>query len=130
MKGHRAAVSRPPRVRARSAAIGAFVVLAAMIPAAASATGTQEADAELPYVCAFPSGEQPATVRITATFPDRAKAGEAFSPADVTTTVELPAEAVADLTAPGAATARAATRLTVGVTQDGAAAEAVWRGTA
>ncbi|MFF7854038.1 DUF6801 domain-containing protein [Streptomyces sp. NPDC007904] len=123
-------MSRPPRVRARSAAIGAFVVLAAMIPAAASATGTQEADAELPYVCAFPSGELPATVRIAATFPDRAEAGEAFSPADVTTTVDLPAEAVADLTALEAATARAATRLTVGVTQDEAAAEAVWRGTA
>ncbi|MEU9349706.1 DUF6801 domain-containing protein [Streptomyces griseoloalbus] len=130
MRGHRAAAPRPPRVRARSAAIGAFVVLAATIPAASSAAGTQEVDAELPYVCALPSGRQPVTVRVSAAFPDRAESGEAFSPTDVTTTVELPAEAVADLTAPEAATVRAATRLTVGVAQNEAAAEATWRGTA
>jgi hypothetical protein len=130
MRGHRAAASRPPRVRARSAAIGAFVVLAATVPAAASAAGTQEVDTALPYVCALPSGRQPVTVRVSAVFPDRAEPGGAFSPTDVTTTVELPAEAVADLTALEAATARAATRLTVGVTQDEAAAEATWRGTA
>ncbi|QEU85575.1 DUF6801 domain-containing protein [Streptomyces viridosporus] len=130
MRGNRVAASRPPRVRARTATIGAFVVLAAMVPAAASAAGSQEVDAELPYICAFPSGELPATVRVSAAFPDRAGAGEAFSPTGVTTTVELPAEAVADLTALGAATARAATRLTVGVTQNEAAAEATWRGTA
>ncbi|MFI2504847.1 DUF6801 domain-containing protein [Streptomyces sp. NPDC018972] len=130
MRGHRAATSRPPRVRARSAAIGAFVVLAATVPAAASAAGTQEVDTALPYVCALPSGRQPVTVRVSAVFPDRAEPGGAFSPTDVTTTVELPAEAVADLTALEAATARAATRLTVGVTQDEAAAEATWRGTA
>jgi hypothetical protein len=130
MRGHRAAPPRPPRVRAGRAAIGAFVVLAATIPAAASAAGTQEVDSELPYVCALPSGRQPVTVRVSAVFPDRAEPGEAFSPTGVTTTVELPAEAVADLTAPEAATVRAATRLTVGVTQNEAAAEAIWRGTA
>ncbi|CAM5523028.1 hypothetical protein SHIRM173S_11110 [Streptomyces hirsutus] len=130
MRGHRAAASRPPRIRARSAAIAAFVVLAAMVPAVASAAGTQEVDAELPYVCTLPSGRQPAEVRVSAAFPDRVKAGEAISPTDVTTTVELPAEAVADLTALKAATAQAATRLTVGVAQNESAAEATWRGTA
>ncbi|MEF9903616.1 DUF6801 domain-containing protein [Streptomyces sp. P9-A2] len=130
MRDTRTVTSRPSRVRARSAAIAAFVVLAAMVPAAASAAGTQEVDTELPYVCALPSGERPATVRISADFPDRAKAGEAFSPTDVTTTVELPAEAVTDLTALEATTARAATRLTVGVAQNEATAEATWRGTA
>ncbi|MFD7699860.1 DUF6801 domain-containing protein [Streptomyces caelestis] len=130
MKGQRAAAPRPSRVRARSAAIGAFVVLAATVPAAASAAGTQEVDAELPYVCALPSGRQPVGVRVSAAFPDRVEAGEAVSPADVTTTVELPAEAVADLTALKATTARAATRLTVGVAQDEAAAEATWHGAA
>ncbi|MFE4047938.1 DUF6801 domain-containing protein [Streptomyces sp. YIM B13518] len=130
MKGQRAAVPRPSRVRARSAAIGAFVVLAATVPAAASAAGTQEVDAELRYVCALPSGRQPVGVRVSAAFPDRVEAGEAISPVDVTTTVELPADAVADLTALEAATARAATRLTVGVAQDEAAAEATWHGAA
>lgn len=110
--------------------VAAFVVLAAMVPAAVSAAGTQEVDTELPYVCALPSGRQPVTVRVSAAFPDRAEAGEAISPTGVTTTVELPAEAVADLIALEAATVRAATRLTVGVAQNEAAAEVTWRGTA
>ncbi|MFG3003767.1 DUF6801 domain-containing protein [Streptomyces calvus] len=130
MRGHRAAVPRPSRVRARSAAIGAFVVLAAVIPAAASAAGTQETDVELPYVCAFPSGERAVTVRVTATFPQRAQPGEAFTPTGVTTTAVLPAEAVADLASAGAATVRAATRLGVGVAQNAAGATATWRGSA
>ncbi|GGZ32895.1 DUF6801 domain-containing protein [Streptomyces poonensis] len=130
MRSHRPAAPRSPRVRARTAAIGAFVVLAAMVPAGAVAAGTQTIDAQLPYACTLPSGTQPATVRISADFPDRVNTGEAFSPTDVTTTVELPAEAVADLTPLSAATAQAATRLTVGVTQNEAAAEATWRGTA
>ncbi|MFG2677618.1 DUF6801 domain-containing protein [Streptomyces sp. NPDC048392] len=128
MKAPRAAAPRPPRVRARTTSIAAFVVLAALVPTTASATGTQEAEAELPYVCALPSGQLPATVRISAKFPKRAGAGEAFSPSGVTTTVELPAEAVADLTARHAAEVRAATRLAVGVTQNAAAATATWRG--
>ncbi|PNV34734.1 hypothetical protein C1708_22470 [Streptomyces sp. DH-12] len=130
MRGNRTAASRPSRVRVRGAAIAAFVVLAAMVPAAASAAGPQKVEAELPYVCALPSGERASTVRISAEFPDRAERGEAISPAGVTTTVELPAEAVADLTALEAATVRAATRLTVGVAQGEAAAEAIWHGTA
>ncbi|MFC1229458.1 MULTISPECIES: DUF6801 domain-containing protein [Streptomyces] len=130
MRGNRTAEPRSPRARARSAAIGAFVVLAAMMPAAASATGAQEVDAELSYDCTLPSGRQPVGVQVSATFPERAGAGEAISPTDVTTTVEFPAEAVADLTALGASTARAATRLTVGVAQNAATAEATWRGTA
>ncbi|MFE2282221.1 DUF6801 domain-containing protein [Streptomyces sp. NPDC059454] len=130
MRGNRTAASRTSRVRTRGAAIAAFVVLAAVAPATASAAGTQEVDAELPYVCDLPSGERTATVRISAEFPDRVERGEAISPTDVTTVVELPAEAVADLTALEAATARAATRLTVGVAQDETTAEATWHGTA
>ncbi|WP_318275341.1 DUF6801 domain-containing protein [Streptomyces pharetrae] len=129
MRGHRAATPRLPRVHARTAVIGAFVVLAAMVPAAVSAPGTQEADVALPYVCRLPSGELPATVRVTADFPTAATAGSPFTPADVTTTVELPAEAVADLTGQ-AAGVTAVTRLGVGVAQGTSAAEATWRGTA
>ncbi|MFI8945462.1 DUF6801 domain-containing protein [Streptomyces sp. NPDC053750] len=130
MKAQRAAAPRPPRVRARTTSIAAFVVLAALIPTTASASGTQEIEAELPYVCTLPSGRLPATVRIAADFPERADAGEAFSPSGVTTTVELPAEAVADLTARGAAEVRPATRLTVDVAQNAATASATWRGSA
>ncbi|MEU3957455.1 DUF6801 domain-containing protein [Streptomyces achromogenes] len=130
MRGHRAAAPRLPRVRVRTTAIGAFVVLTAMVPAAVSASGTQEADVTLPYVCRLPSGELPATLRVTADFPTSARAGEAFAPTDVTTTVELPAEAVADLARGRAAGVRAVTRLGVGITQGESAAEATWRGTA
>ncbi|MFB7497955.1 DUF6801 domain-containing protein [Streptomyces sp. NPDC056161] len=130
MRGPRAAVRRPSRVRARGAAIAAFVVLAAMVPAVAVAAGPRQADAELPYVCTLPSGQRPVTVRISAVFPDRVAAGEPIRPADVTTTVEFPAEAVADLAAAGAAGVRAETRLTVAVAQNDARAEATWRGTA
>ncbi|MFI1757207.1 DUF6801 domain-containing protein [Streptomyces sp. NPDC020571] len=128
MQAKPAAAPRPPRARARTTSIAAFVVLAALVPTAASASGTQEVEAELPYVCTLPSGHVPATVRITADFPQRAGAGEAFTPSDVTTTVELPAQAVADLTARDAAEVRAATRLAVGVAQNTATATATWRG--
>ncbi|MFF9343957.1 MULTISPECIES: DUF6801 domain-containing protein [unclassified Streptomyces] len=106
------------------------MALAPLLPAAAVAAGSLKVDAALPYVCALPSGQQPATVRITAAFPERAAVGEEIRPTDVTTTVELPAAAVAGLTAPEAATVRAETRLTVGVAQGEQRAEAAWSGTA
>ncbi|KOT93506.1 hypothetical protein ADK87_32930 [Streptomyces sp. NRRL F-4711] len=130
MKATPAAAPRPSRSRVRTTSIAAFVVLAALVPTTAAATGTQEVEAELPYVCALPSGQLPATVRVSAEFPERARAGEAFTPSGVTTTVRLPAEAVADLAAPDAAEVRAATRLDVGVAQNTATATATWRGTA
>ncbi|MFB7937789.1 DUF6801 domain-containing protein [Streptomyces sp. NPDC056049] len=121
---------RPSRARVRGATIAAFVALAPLLPAAAVALETLKVDTALPYVCALPSGQQPATVRITAAFPERAAVGEEIRPTDVTTSVELPAAAVADLTALKAATVRAETRLTVGVTQNEQRAEATWSGTA
>ncbi|MER7052455.1 MULTISPECIES: DUF6801 domain-containing protein [unclassified Streptomyces] len=130
MTGPRNAVRRTARSRARSAVIAAFVVLAATVPVAAGAAGTQEIDAALPYVCLFPSGEHSATVRVSAGLPERVAAGEPIEPAEVSTTVELPEPAVADLAALGAADVRAATRLAVGLTQGEATAEATWRGDA
>ncbi|MEU2549531.1 DUF6801 domain-containing protein [Streptomyces roseolus] len=114
----------------RGTTIAAFVALAPLLPAAAVAVGTVEVDAALPYVCTLPSGPQQATVRITAAFPERASAGEEIRPADVTTTVELPAAAVAGLTTPRATAVRAETRLAVGVAQDEQRTEATWSGTA
>ncbi|MFJ4274070.1 DUF6801 domain-containing protein [Streptomyces coelicoflavus] len=128
MKAQPTAATRPLGARARTTSIAAFVVLAALIPTTAAATGTQEVEAELPYVCALPSGQLPATVRIAAEFPERAEVGEAFTPSGVTTTVELPEEAVADLAGDGADGVRAATRLDVGVAQNAATAKATWRG--
>ncbi|MFD3532780.1 DUF6801 domain-containing protein [Streptomyces sp. NPDC058664] len=129
MRSRRAA-PRLSRTQARGAAIAALVALAPLLPAAAVALGSHEVDAELPYLCALPSGQQPATVRIKATVPDRAAVGEAVRPADVSTTVELPAPAAADLTSLGAATVRAETLLTVGADQNGQRTDVTWRGTA
>lgn len=128
MRAHRPAL-RTPRVRARGAAIAAFVALAPLIPSAAAAVGSQEIAAKLPYDCALPSGPQRVAVRLAATFPDRVTAGEAISPTGVTTTVELPAEAVADLTALKATTVVPETRLTLDIAQRGAKTQALWRGT-
>ncbi|MGW8761046.1 DUF6801 domain-containing protein [Streptomyces sp. NPDC055815] len=112
----------------RGAAIAAFVALAPLLPAAAVAVGTLKVDTALPYVCTLPSGQQPATVRITAAFPDRAAPGEEIRPTDVTTTVELPA--AADVTASLGSAVRAETRLTVDVAQNERRAQATWSGTA
>ncbi|MFE6287485.1 DUF6801 domain-containing protein [Streptomyces sp. NPDC057877] len=130
MRGPRTTPRHPARTRARSATTAAFVVLAATLPAQAVAAGPQTVDTALPYVCTLPSGPQPASVRISATLPDRAATGEPLQPQDVTTTVELPEQATADLTALGAADTLAATRLVVGVAQGDSTAEATWRGTA
>ncbi|MEV7728801.1 DUF6801 domain-containing protein [Streptomyces sp. NPDC087917] len=128
MRGHRPAL-RTRHVRARGAAIAAFVALAPLIPSAVAAVGSQEITAKLPYDCALPSGPQRAAVRVTATFPDRATAGEPVRPTGVTTTVELPAAAVADLRALKATTVVPETRLSLDVAQHGATAQALWRGT-
>ncbi|MFI5761099.1 DUF6801 domain-containing protein [Streptomyces sp. NPDC051563] len=128
MRGHRPAL-RTPRVRARGAAIAAFVALAPLISSAAAAVGSQVVTAKLPYDCALPSGQQRVAVRVKATFPDRATTGEAIRPTAVTTTVELPAAAVADLAALKAATVVPETRLSLDVAQHGAKAQALWRGT-
>ncbi|MFD3936015.1 DUF6801 domain-containing protein [Streptomyces sp. NPDC058611] len=129
MRGHPPALGTH-RVRARGAAIAALAALAPLIPSAAAAVGSQEITAKLSYDCALPSGHQRAAVRVTATFPDRATAGERILPTGVTTTVELPAAAVADLTALKATTVAPETRLALDVAQRGAATQALWRGTA
>ncbi|MFE6854923.1 DUF6801 domain-containing protein, partial [Streptomyces sp. NPDC057674] len=129
MRGQRAAL-RPSRAQTRGAAIAALVALAPLLPAAAVALGSHEVDTRLPYLCTLPSGPQTATVRIRATVPDRATVGETIEPADVSTTLELPAAVAAELTALGAATVRAETTLTVGVGQNGARTDVTWLGTA
>ncbi|MER5870219.1 DUF6801 domain-containing protein [Streptomyces sp. NPDC002044] len=129
MRGH-PPVPETRRVRARGAALAALAALAPLIPSAAAAVDSQEITAKLSYDCALPSGHQRAAVRVTATFPGRATAGEKILPTGVTTAVELPAAAVADLTALKAATVLPETRLALQVAQRGASAQALWRGTA
>ncbi|MEW2295357.1 DUF6801 domain-containing protein [Streptomyces sp. NPDC006743] len=119
-----------PRIRARSASTAALIVVAAMVPVAVATAGPQQVDTALPYVCTFPSGQQQATVHVSATLPDRVEPREAIRPTEVTTTVELPAAAVAALDLPKGGAVNAATRLAVAVAQNKATAAATWRGTA
>nr|BFD82123.1 hypothetical protein StreXyl84_15240 [Streptomyces sp. Xyl84] len=119
-----------PRIRARSASTAALIVLAAMVPVAVATAAPQRVDTALPYVCAFPSGRQQATVHVSAVLPDRVGPREAIRPTQVETTVELPAAAVAALDLPKGGEVNAATRLAVAVAQNKAGAEATWRGTA
>ncbi|MFE4856956.1 DUF6801 domain-containing protein [Streptomyces sp. NPDC056670] len=117
-------------VRGRGAVAAATVVLAAIVPGADVALGDQRASAELAYTCAFPAGPHPVKVQVAARFPARAATGSAILPAEVTTSVTLPDAAVAELTKLRAATTGATTRLTTEVAQNGAAAQALWLGTA
>ncbi|MYV92239.1 DUF6801 domain-containing protein [Streptomyces sp. SID1034] len=117
-------------VRSRGAVAAATVVLAAIVPGADVALGDQRTSAELAYTCAFPAGPHPVKVQVAARFPARAATGAAIRPAEVTTSVTLPEAAVAELTGLRAATTGATTRLTTEVAQNGAAAQALWLGTA
>ncbi|MFI6689004.1 DUF6801 domain-containing protein [Streptomyces sp. NPDC050485] len=115
---------------ARTALAAATVVLAGVVPGAGPALGDQPISTELAYSCAFPAGPQPVKVRVGARFPDRAAAGVPIQAAEVSTALTLPDAAVAALTALRATTTGATTRLTTEVAQNGAAARAVWQGTA
>ncbi|GGY36712.1 hypothetical protein GCM10010326_33300 [Streptomyces xanthochromogenes] len=117
-------------MRSRGAVAAATVVLAAIVPGADVALGDQRTSAELAYTCAFPAGPHPVKMQVAARFPARAATGAAIRPAEVTTSVTLPEAAVAELTGLRAATTGATTRLTTEVAQNGAAAQALWLGTA
>lgn len=119
-----------PNTRGRNATIAAFVVLAAMVPAGAVIAADQKVDVALPYACTLPSGDVDATVRVSASFPERADVGQAVRATDVETTVELPEESVKKIADKETTTVSAATRLTVDVAQGHAAAQALWRGSA
>ncbi|MFE9988538.1 DUF6801 domain-containing protein [Streptomyces sp. NPDC005381] len=116
--------------RGRNATIAAFVVLAAMVPAGAVAAADQTVDVTLPYTCTLPSGAVDATVRVSASLPDRVDVGQAIQASDVETSVELSEEAVHKLIDKEATTVTAGTRLTIDVAQGDSTAQALWRGSA
>lgn len=122
-----------PGVRRRTTARGAVVVtavlLGGMLSGAQATAGDHEIDADLVYTCDFASGKQQVQVRVTATVPDAAKAGETIQPADVVTELTLPEALVKELAEAGAATLSAETRLTTRVGQREHRAETEWMGT-
>ncbi|MFB4420286.1 DUF6801 domain-containing protein [Streptomyces sp. QL37] len=118
------------RRTARGAAVGAAILLGGMIPGAEAASGVQEVDAELSYTCAFPGGEQPVKVGITAELPESARPGQVVQPDEPVLHLTLPESMSADLAGAGAATVSAETRLAVDVSQNEGKARAEWLGTA
>lgn len=116
------------RRTARGAAVAAAVLMGGMIPSAQAAPGVLEIDADLAYTCDLPSGEQPVKAGVRARVAEAVRAGQAVQPEDVVTEVTLPEGVVAELTAAGAATVSAETRLTVDLAQNGGHAEAEWVG--
>ncbi|MFD5625245.1 DUF6801 domain-containing protein [Streptomyces sp. NPDC127072] len=116
--------------RGRNAAIAAFVVLAAMVPAGVVVAVDQTVDVAVPYACTGPSGDVDATVRVSAALPDRVDVGQAIQAADVETSVEMSEEAVRKLTGKETTAVTVGTRLTVDVAQGDSTAQALWRGSA
>ncbi|MFD7337662.1 DUF6801 domain-containing protein [Streptomyces violascens] len=130
MTGTLSPAGRWRSMRGRGAVAVATVVLAGIVPGADVAHGDQQVSTELAYSCAFPGGARPVKVGVGARFPDRAAAGAAIKPAEVSTSVTLPDAAVAELTKLHAARTGATTRLTTEVAQNGATAQALWQGAA
>uniref|UniRef100_A0AAU3GNC8 DUF6801 domain-containing protein n=1 Tax=Streptomyces sp. NBC_01401 TaxID=2903854 RepID=A0AAU3GNC8_9ACTN len=119
---------RRGRATARSAAVLAAVLMAGMIPGAQASVGSRDIDVELGFTCDFPSGERPVKARVSATFPEQGRAGEAVRLGAVGTGLVLPEAVLAELAGPDAVRVEAETRLTVDVAQDGHSAEAEWNG--
>ncbi|GAA2514371.1 DUF6801 domain-containing protein [Streptomyces gobitricini] len=118
------------RTWARTASIGATVLVAGLVPGTGTGIavdeGVRPVDVDFAYRCALPGGEHPAEVRVSAALPQQAAAGRPVRPTDVRVAVRLPAEAVAELGALGAATANGAVRLTGRVAQGDDTADLPW----
>ena len=106
------------RRRMIAAAVVGAVVLAGPFAGAGPAVADPAVDVTLAYSCLFPSGVQPVSARVEAAFPDEGT---------VHATISLPAAALPDLTAAGAATVTGTARLSLVVSQNEAAS---WSGLA
>ncbi|WP_336321927.1 DUF6801 domain-containing protein [Streptomyces lavendofoliae] len=122
--------SRHRRTWARTASIGAAVLVAGLVPGTGTGIavdeGVRPVEAEFGYRCGLPGGGHPARVRVSAALPRQVAAGRPVRPSDVRVAVELPEEAVAALRATGAATANGAARLTGRVAQGDDTADLPW----
>ncbi|MFV0126818.1 DUF6801 domain-containing protein [Streptomyces sp. HMX112] len=138
MSGSRSSTPKGRRRLARTAAAGAAVLVAGLVPGTGVAVGEgeQHVARDLAYRCARPGGgggaaakgtaAGAAAVRVSAVLPRRVPVGRPVQPRQVSVRVRLPADAVADLTARGAATAGGALGLTAAVVQRGTSAEVAW----
>lgn len=120
------------RTWARTASVGAAVLVAGLVPGTGTGTGVavdegvRNAEAGFGYRCGLPGGQHRAEVRVSATLPRQVAAGRPVRPSDVRIAVRLPAEAVAELTALGAVAASGTVRLTGRVAQGDDTADLPW----
>jgi len=81
----------------RAVAVALVVVAAGVTAGSAPAATEQAVSLTLRYACGFPSGSQPVSAQVTATFPAIVTAGKPFEPTGARITVSLSRAAVADL---------------------------------
>ena len=117
--------ARRKRPRVAALAAGAtLAVVAGTLAGAGSASGAQATITNLAYHCAFPSGAQPVSVSVAATFPESGAAGQAIQPAEVRLTIVVPPAALMNLASPVTPVAG----LSVKLAQGGTSSTTRWAG--
>lgn len=116
-----------PRGGLRVTVLAAIMIAAGMTAGSAAAVGQQTASLQLVYSCAFPSGSQPVSARITATLPAAGTAGKPIRPAGAGITITLPHAAAAALARPDAATVALTAALSTSLTEGSRSATITWR---
>jgi hypothetical protein len=111
----------------RVTAIAVVTVAAGVTAGSAPAVGQQAISLQLGYTCPFPSGSQPVSAQVTATFPAAGTAGQPIKPAGTRIAVTLPPAAVADLTRLNAASVTLTAGLTTQLTEGTRAGTAIWQ---
>jgi hypothetical protein len=121
--------------RVRRVARGAVLAVAAIGAALASGPGAvgeqperRQIDVDVTYQCPRPTDRTwQLELHVTGTFPTRGAVDEPVRPEDVSLTVSVPPEALAQL--PGAVAATAAVKLDTSIVQGSSAASATWGAT-
>ncbi|HEY2576513.1 MAG TPA: DUF6801 domain-containing protein [Streptosporangiaceae bacterium] len=106
------------------------VVLGATGVAASGATpaiGWQVAKPALTYSCAFPSGPQPVSIQVAATFPATVPAGQPIQPIGIGISATLPRSVVSSFGSVSATMAGLSGALDVRVNENGTSAAAPWQ---
>ena len=116
-----------PRGGLRFAVLAVVMLAAGVTAGSAAAVGPSAASLRLVYSCAFPSGSQAVTARVTATFPAAVTAGKPIQPTGTGITVALPHAAVATLARPNAARITLTGALSTKFNQGATSATDAWR---
>lgn len=108
------------------AVIGLTVALAGTPGPAGAQEDGQKADVEIAYRCDQPDGPRQVVLRVTATFPAHGVVGDPVLPTDVTLALDVPPDALSELTAAGAVAATSVVKLETSIVAGETAASAIW----